>query len=389
MRALRAAAVIARRDYIATVFTRTFLLFLVTPLLPLLVTGLIAALSPDGAGPGGGAPPIVVKGSAADLHLLTMARTRIAARMGHDWMPPLTAEQVPGAVRLSGPATAPTLAGPPTALKALKGRVGLLVDTARAMAGGAPTPVVVRLRELRVPVDRAADVRSLARGTQLGMFFLTAILAGMLISNLVEEKSSKVIEVLAAAAPVDAIFLGKLAGMLGVSLTGIAVWGTAGLVGGTLALPAGSVPAPAVGWPAFVALVVGYWALLYLLLGALYLGIGAQAGSVREVQTLGLPLTLGQLVFFALGQAAAGEVGGRVWWAAAAVPWSSPFAMVALAAEKPDLAVHLAGIGWQLLCLAVVVRVAAGLFRRTVLSGTAKSRKTGWLSYISSKRRRT
>jgi len=49
---------------------------------------------------------------------------------------------------------------------------------------------------------------------------VTVLLAGMLLSNLVEEKSNKVIEVLAAAIPVDAIFLGKLFAMLGVSLVG-------------------------------------------------------------------------------------------------------------------------------------------------------------------------
>ena len=40
----------------------------------------------------------------------------------------------------------------------------------------------------------------------------------MLLSQLIEEKSNKIIEVLAAAVPIDAIFLGKLFAMLAASV---------------------------------------------------------------------------------------------------------------------------------------------------------------------------
>ena len=45
----------------------------------------------------------------------------------------------------------------------------------------------------------------------------------MLLSQLIEEKSNKVIEILAAAVPIDSIFLGKLFAMLAMSLVGIIV----------------------------------------------------------------------------------------------------------------------------------------------------------------------
>jgi len=77
----------------------------------------------------------------------------------------------------------------------------------------------------------------------------------MVLSNLVEEKANKIIEVLAAAVPMDAVFFGKLLAMLGVSLVGIAVWGSvAGLAllagGGGLSM----LSTPAVGWAMFLAL---------------------------------------------------------------------------------------------------------------------------------------
>jgi ABC-2 type transport system permease protein len=63
-----------------------------------------------------------------------------------------------------------------------------------------------------------------AQAGQIILFFLTIILATMILSQLIEEKSNKIIEVLAAAVPIEAIFLGKLFAMLATSVIGIAVW---------------------------------------------------------------------------------------------------------------------------------------------------------------------
>ena len=42
----------------------------------------------------------------------------------------------------------------------------------------------------------------------------------MLLTQLIEEKSNKVIEVLAAAVPIESIFIGKLFAMLAIGLAG-------------------------------------------------------------------------------------------------------------------------------------------------------------------------
>lgn len=373
----RAAWVIARRDYVATVWSRSFLLFLVGPLLPVLFGGLFGALASDDRTPSV-APPLAVAMAPADRALLEAARTRIAGRLGQGWLPALASALHPESAVLSGSLDQPVLRGGRSDLTALSGPVRLLVETARGLRTAPAPAVTMRLvtsRMSALPHDDGRARRDLARAAQFAMFFITIVLAGMLISNLVEEKASKVIEVLAAAVPVDAIFLGKLVGMLGVSLTGIVVWGGAGFAAGAVALPRGLVATPAIGWPLFALLGLLYWVMLYLLLGALYLGIGAQAGSVREVQTLSLPLTLGQLLFFGLAAAAVADPDRPLAIAAAIVPWSSPFAMIARAAERAALWPHLLALAWQLLALMLVVRVAARWFRRTVLkSGPAPSR---------------
>ena len=377
-RLVRAGWTIARRDYVATVLSRTFLLFLVGPLLPLLFGGLFGAIA--ARDPGTGAPrPLAIAADAATTQALERANRRLAARLGNEWLPPLRtvgphasphrllgADDAPAAV-LAGTLGHPILSGSGDAIRHLRGPVELLVEEARRTPGAAqPATVGTRTIERATPATDA-DRRDLARGAQLVLFVLTMILAGMLISNLVEEKSSKVIEILAAAVPVDAIFAGKLVGMLAVSLTGIAAWGSMAGVAAWAFLPHAAVPDPAVGWPVFVLLAFAYFVSVYLLLGALYLGIGAQAGSVREVQTLSMPLTMAQLLVFGLASATIAQPDGALGMAATIVPWSSPFAMLARAAQTPALWPHPLALVWQFTCLAGVIAVSARLFRRTVL----------------------
>jgi ABC-2 type transport system permease protein len=53
---------------------------------------------------------------------------------------------------------------------------------------------------------------------------------------------------------------------------------------------------------------------------------------------------------------------------------SSPFAMLARAAERPELWPHLVAIVWQILWVALILRVAVRIFRRSVLkSGPGRS----------------
>ena len=174
-----------------------------------------------------------------------------------------------------------------------------------------------------------------AQAGQLLLFLLTMLLAGMVLSNLVEEKGNKIIEILAAAIPMDAVVLGKLFAMLAVSFVGIAVWATAGgaifLLGGE-GVP--SLPEPAVGWPLFITLGIAYFAMAYLRIGSLFLAIGSMASTVREVQTLSMPASFAQIVFFMLAAFAVSAPGSLYEWIAIAVPFSSPYAMLARAAQR-------------------------------------------------------
>jgi ABC-2 type transport system permease protein len=407
MNKFRAALVIARRDYIATVWSRAFLLFLIGPLLPIIFgvifgsAGADMAKTPDRA-------TIAVVAEPSLGKQLEASHTRLSSALG-DVMPLMLLESPKGdrfdqvqhlldrqsvAVVLDTTGTHPELIGTKRDIDQFGGNAALLLGDARRVGvleahHIMPEKIAIKKHPIQAaPAPRNRSARdSTARGGQMVLVVLTMILAGMLLSNLIEEKSNKVIEVLAAAVPVDAIFFGKLIAMLGMSLTGITIWGSVFLIGMEAFAPEliRQMAAPAVGWPAFVLLGLAYFMSSYLLLGALFLSIGAMASTVREVQTLSMPVTMGQLVIFGLASAAVSNPGGRTATAAAIFPWSSPLAMMARAAQRPEIWPHLLAIVWQAVWVVLIIVIGAGFFRRSVLK-SGGPRWRGIRSIVSSSR---
>lgn len=389
-RLFASALVIARRDYIATVWSRSFLLFLLGPLIAGLFGGVLgnigskvdeAALRPAIAviADARTAAPLQAAYDKLNLRVDALPLLKIVAPLGG--MVPqaralLTDRELAATVVLAGWPGRPRLIGPRAQIDALTSDVQLLMETAATdtalRSANIASPRIALATTAIDPAkgDTSANRHVVARLGQVVLFVLTIMLAGMLLSNLVEEKSNKVIEVLAAAVPVDAIFLGKLIAMLSVSLTGIAIWGTV-LAGGIVA-QFGAVAAPGTGWVTFTILGVLYFIMNYMLLGGLFLGIGAQATSVREVQTLSMPITMAQLAIFALGSAVVNDLGTPLGMVSAIFPLSSPITMIARAAQDSAIWPHVVALLWQSLWVAIIIRFAARRFRTGVLKSGAQ-----------------
>lgn len=394
---LAAALVIARRDFGAILLSRSFIFFLLGPLFPVLVGALAGGVGQH-AQNAAVHPQIGVVMDAYDADALLAARERLAERV--DSLPELAiverlkpgeraepAQAMAGrpnlAAIVSGPLAAPVLTGPAARIARWQGPVSEIADEALHPTSRA-YPEVTLAKTASSSADQQEGRVTTAEAGQTLLFLLMMLLAGMVLSNLVEEKGNKIIEILAAAIPMDAVFLGKLFAMLAISLVGIGVWAVAGAVvvhfGGS-SLP--HLTAPAVGWPAFFALGVIYFAMGYLLLGSLFLSIGSMATTVREVQTLSMPVTMMQLLVFFFASYAMASPGSPVELAAVAIPFSSPFAMLARAAQDGALWPHAVAIAWQALCVAVFVKVGAKLFRSRVMkSGAAGGRpqRRGWFA---------
>lgn len=463
---IRSVLIIARRDILATVFTRGFLVWLLMPLIGLAVGIAASALSGGGGDSAPRAIAVVEAGSGLQRWLersLDEARTRATyaglrerfrAVHGAKPLPPELAplpEDLPparlAALAASGALEAlrdradidlgelgadlpmrgqpPRLIFVPAAadvdaqvarllrrdrgaarfdavlrldaagerLVVAAGRdpdvdaIARFVNTARERQAIDKAGLEIRLAELRAVRRPLTVERTMAAATDgkapretrgtIGrvaasiIFMLIGLLAGVLLSNMVEEKANKVIEVLVASVPVPAIFAGKLIAMLGISAIGVALW--AGIAGGAAAwvmsqVPAALLPMPAVGWPAFLTLCGLYLATAYLLYGAIYLGIGSLCSSIREVQSLSMPVTIVQAVVLIGVLGAVDDPGGGWGTVMSWFPLSSPYMMAARAAAEPGLAIHVAAILWQLACAAVVIWWSARLFRTGVLN---------------------
>ena len=386
---LQAALVVARRDFTAILFSRSFIFFLLGPLFPILVGGLAGGIGAK-VEQNAVRPQLGIAMRADDVDAMRAAHAALAPRSDgampelvvvkrllagerFDAREALKRKQGNLAAILTGTPASPVLIGPAERIASWQGPVSLLAAAAAQSPAATTYPAIGLVDTATSKADQRRDRMLTAQAGQMLLFLLTMLLAGMVLSNLVEEKGNKIIEILAAAIPMDAVFLGKLFAMLAVSMVGIGVWA---LAGGLVVLMGGAtlqaLAAPAVGWPLFLALGVLYFAMGYLLIGSVFLSIGSMASTVREVQTLSMPATMLQLVVFFIASFAMSQPGSLVERAAIVFPFSSPFAMLARAAQDAALWPHAAALVWQALAVLVFVRGGAALFRRRVMkSGPA------------------
>jgi ABC-2 type transport system permease protein len=396
MRFFRSAYVIARRDFSATVLSKTFIFFLLGPLFPLLLGGVFGSIGARVATQTE-RPVVAVIAPEPEFQRLNAAREQLADAVGDDalvrlvgYRPQkdiaaqekhlLASIKPPVRAVLSGGLEQPRMVGPAGEDDPTFSQLRLLISTAREARSNEPPDIGVT-KVAGGTSSLARDRAETALYSQMLLFFLTILLSGMVLSQLIEEKSNKIIEIIAAAMPIDAMFVGKLFAMLAASILGIVVWIGSGALLIQLVKHGGvqTLPPPAVGWPMFLALAVIYFAMNYLLLGAAFLTIGAQASTAREVQTMSMPVTFAQVLIFGFAAKSIGSLDSNAGLAASIFPLSSPMAMLARAAQQPELWPHAAAILWQMVWVGLILRLGAKLFRRTVLkSGPRRRWYEGW-----------
>ena len=390
----RAAFVIARRDFIAIVYSKAFIFFLLGPLLPVLV-GFAAGNLGEQMARDVSRPSIAVALTAGDSDRLLAARASLSKTFGDDYFADMkivgdgAAEQIRPqdylrnkadnfSVVVTGTLAKPIITGTARSIERQRADIELLAGYAQS--GGS---LILPTATTDIVAETANNDKQLLTITaQIGqalIFFLTILLAGMVLSNLVEEKSNKIIEILAASIPMESVFLGKLVAMLAMALVGITMWSIIGVIGFVAIDPnLPSIPTPAVGWPIFVGLCFTYFIMAYLMFGALFLGIGAMASTVREVQTISTPVTMVQMVNFFFATYALTKTGEPMEIFAAVFPFSSPFAMIGRAALEPTLWHHGVAIIGQLLFAVLLLRLGVYLFKKNVMkSGNAGRVKDG------------
>ncbi|MFY0405607.1 ABC transporter permease [Solicola sp. PLA-1-18] len=201
------------------------------------------------------------------------------------------------------------------------------------------------------------------------IFFVTALGFGMSIAqSVVQEKESRVVEILAAAVPIRAMLWGKIAGNTVLALGQVVLLVAVAMVGLNLTGQGGLVASvgPAVGW--YVALFV----LGFVALASLWSVAGAMAGSQQDLQSTTLPAQMILLVPYMVSIFASDKVAEVM----SMLPIVSTMTMPGRIAQG-DVPLWQIGvaIGVTVLAAVVFVRVGTRLYERTLLQ---TGRKIGY-----------
>jgi ABC-2 type transport system permease protein len=204
--------------------------------------------------------------------------------------------------------------------------------------------------------DRLPTYVGLAMGFLLWSMVMTG--AGILLNSVIEEKSTKILEVLLSSASVPEIMGGKILGVAGLTATVIGVWSLAGTVALMAFAPglAGDLGAVLMGKGLifyFAAYLVGG----YLMYASLFAGIGAFCESQRDAQTLLGPIMIVMSIPIIFMSQAIRTPDSPILNVLSWIPPFTPFLMPARIASDPP-AVQV--IGTTLLMLATTAVIVWG-----------------------------
>jgi ABC-2 type transport system permease protein len=195
----------------------------------------------------------------------------------------------------------------------------------------------------------------------MGILLFIGVMTGgqTLMGSTIEEKSSRVAEVLLAAASPLELMWGKLIGQLGVSLTVLAVYIALGLLGLTQFAMLGLLD------PMHIVYLFIFFLLSYLIYGSLMLSIGAAVNQIADAQALLGPVMLLLIAPYVMAPMIGAAPNSAVSVALSFLPPVNCFAMLARIASSspPPLWQIWATIGVGLFAAAAAVWFAAKIFR--------------------------
>ncbi len=234
-----------------------------------------------------------------------------------------------------------------------------------------------RISEANAKTEARNDTQAWALVYAFGLLTMLGMMwgSGYLMQSVLQEKESRVVEIVISSVRPTALLAGKVTAMGLGSLLQVATLGGAllylGAQAGTVSAALGNIHVE------MQALMLGlvYFALGFLLFGALMAAIGALSSSVREAQNFVVVVTLPAAVPFFFLQIFAEEPSGTLPRALSLFPLTSPMAMV-MRLVVSDVPAWELGLSLVLLMMSIggAVWMAGRLFRVNVLlAGTPPS----------------
>jgi ABC-2 type transport system permease protein len=208
------------------------------------------------------------------------------------------------------------------------------------------------------------------------ILYMTITLYGVnVMTSVVTEKTSRVVELMCAATTPRAMMSGKIAGVGGAALAQISIWLAVGGIGlanrdallGAFGVTGGAGVLPSLS--GFAVLVVGvFFALGFLFYSTMYAAVGAMVATEQDARQAQLPVTMFLIVGMVSMTAITGDPRGSTSAILTLVPFWSPMLMplryLLGGATATDVAISLAILA---VSIALVSRAAAKIYRVGIL----------------------
>jgi len=184
-----------------------------------------------------------------------------------------------------------------------------------------------------------------------------------MISSIIEEKNSRIVEMLLSAISPFQLMAGKILGLAGVGLTVMALWGAAAY--GTASWQGIKID---IG-PDLLAYGLAYYILGFVLFSAILAGVGSICNTVKETQSLMMPITLVFVIPLVVWPQLARDPNGDLARILSYVPLTTPMLMVLRLSSGPDIWWGEVVISFLVLIAGVLVSfwLAAKIFRTGIL----------------------
>ncbi len=234
----------------------------------------------------------------------------------------------------------------------------------RSDAGALATSGLQRVETIH-PSDSASSRRKTLGYAGVVLLYGLILTYGIWVAvGLVEEKASRVIEVVLSTVEPRRFLAGKIFGIGALAITQFVAMSAAGLVA---AAAAGSIRLPP-GWPLTFAIVTAWFVLGFGFYGCGYAVTGSLVSRQEELQGVQLPMTLAAVVAFFAASAALERPGGGLAVATTFLPPTAPFvAPLRMAAGACPWWQALGGLAATAVGCAAMVVLAARVYAGTAL----------------------
>jgi ABC-2 type transport system permease protein len=226
------------------------------------------------------------------------------------------------------------------------------------------------------------------------VYMFTFLYAAQIMRGVIEEKTSRIVEVLVTSVKPAQLMLGKILGIATVGLLQFGIWivltlavasaaGAAGLLdtdpSQMEAMSSAGMPEPGmmqsalealetINLPGLIGMFLFYFLSGYLLYGALFAAVGAAVDSETDTQQFMLPLTLPLVLTFIMASSMMENPNGTLAVVLSMIPLSAPIAMMIRIPFGVPWYELLASMSFMVLGFLGTVWIAGRIYRVGILS---------------------